>query len=85
MKCLASSKTLSERIKDEERLNAVKVVLTAVCYIALDKCGLCKKTVERLMKGASEVAESINKGYVSLDDLLETIKSEYDCELSFHK
>lgn len=85
MKCLASSKTLIERVKEEEQMRALKVVLTAVCITAFDKCGLCRKTVEKLMNGVSNMADNINKGYISLDDLLETLKDEYDCELKFIK
>lgn len=83
MKCIASNKTLTERLKDEERLNAVKVIITAVAATALDKCRLCPNTVEKLINGAADKADSINKGYITLEDLMLTLKEEYDFELKF--
>lgn len=83
MKCAASNETLKERIKDEERLNAIKVIMTAVVVTALDKCRLCPSTVEKLINGAVDKADSINKGYITLDDLTFLLKKEYDFEIKF--
>lgn len=83
MKCAASNKSMIERIRDEERQTAIHVIVTTVAVTAFDKCGLCKKTVEKLLLGAIDQADSINKGYIKLSDLEDAMKEEHDFQIRF--
>lgn len=83
MNCVASNKTLTDNIKVKQRDLVIRVLTTAIAATALDKCGLCKNTVEKLLLGAVNQADSINKGYVKLADIEQMLKEEYDFQIHF--
>lgn len=83
MNCVASNKTLTDNIKVKQRDLVIRVLTTAIAATAFDKCGLCKNTVEKLLLGAVNQADSINKGYVKLSDIEQMLKDEYDFQIRF--
>jgi hypothetical protein len=83
MKCFATNETLIDKVRAEERERAVQIMAITVAATALDKCGLCKNTVEKLLLGAVDKADSINRGYVKVSDLTAIMKEEYDFEIKF--
>lgn len=83
MNCFATNPTLIDKIRAEERERAVQIMAITVASTAFDKCGLCKNTVAKLLTGAVDKAESINKGYVKPEDLTAVMKEEYDFEIRF--
>ena len=84
MKC-AANKSVIEKIRAEERATVIHVMAVTVAATAFDKCGLCRNTVEKLLKGAIDKADSINKGYAKLDDYIQAMKDEQDFEIFFTK
>lgn len=83
MKCAASNKSVIEKIRAEERQNAIHVMAVTIAATAFDKCGLCRNTVEKLLKGAIDKADSINKGYAKLEDYEQAMKDEHDFKIVF--
>lgn len=83
MKCAATNKRLISKTRDEGRLDAIQVMAITVAATAFDKCGLCRNTVEKLLRGAIDKADSINKGYINLDDLIKAMKEEHNFEIRF--
>lgn len=83
MNCVASNKTLTDNIKVKQRELVIRVLTIAIAATAFDKCGLCKNTVEKLLLGAVNQADSINKGYVKLADIEQMLKEEYDFQIHF--
>lgn len=82
MNCVASDKTLTERIREEERNNAIKAIMVNLALAACDKCGLSKKTTEKLVKETIYGVETHNRGEVTLAEKEEILEKEYD--IKFH-
>jgi len=53
----------------------------AVALTLRDKLGFGKKRAQRFMHDTWEVFVAIDKGYLSLQDVVETVKAELDIEL----
>lgn len=70
-------------MRNEAYKTAIHVIVTTVASTAFDKCGLCKNTVQKLLQGAMDMADSINKGYIKLDDLERTMEEENDFKIRF--
>lgn len=82
MKCTASNQTLIERIRNEERTNAIKAIMVNLALAACDKCGLSKKTVEKLVKETIYGVETHNRGEVTLAEKERVLEEEYG--IKFH-
>lgn len=81
MKCAASDKSLIERIRKEERNNAIKAIMVNLALAACDKYGLSKKTVEKLVKETIYGVETHNRGEVSLAKKEEALEKEYGIKI----
>ncbi|MBE6771057.1 MAG: hypothetical protein E7547_02790 [Ruminococcaceae bacterium] len=82
MKCVASDKSLTERIRKEERDNAVKAIMVNLALAACDKCRLSKKTAEKLVKETIYGVETHNRGEVTLAEKEQVFEEEYG--IRFH-
>lgn len=83
MKCAAENKNLIQSIREQEREFATKVFMIWAATSAFDKCGLCENTVAKLLNGIMYYADSINKGYIKLEDLQDALKNEHEFEIEF--
>lgn len=77
MNCVASDKTLTERIREEERKNAIRAIMVNLALAALDKCSLSKKTTDKLIKETIYGVETHNRGEVKLSEKEEALEKEY--------
>lgn len=57
----------------------------ALALVLHDKLGFGKKRSHRLMSQVWEVFESIKSGYLTLDDVLDTVKNELEIDLEAQK
>lgn len=73
-----------ESIIEERTRDAIDYTVrqySAVLALCLrDKLGFGKIRVQRFLQDVNEVFDSIIKGYLSLDDVIETVKQELDLE-----
>lgn len=78
MKCLASQpKSEAEKIKWNAVYNSTRVILIALASVLTDKYGYGRQKVHQVIRSIEDRADSINKGYIKLDDLEEVLRDEY--------
>jgi len=79
------SKADIKKIKDEAMTEAIDkafILMLGLPVLTMrDKFGFGPKRLERLTDEVLELYDSFNKGYLTLDDILETIKEETGLEL----
>lgn len=81
---MKSAYSVSEvnRIKAVEYKRGVKSalegVLNAVSLEMFDKQGFTREQVDAIMNGAMKTFQSIDEGYLDLNDVKQTLKEEYD-------
>ena len=67
-----------EELKSKERMNAANIINLIPLIILRDKFGFGKVRLERYLKHYQEAVESLNEGYLDLEDvqrvLLEEVK-----------
>jgi Ca2+-binding EF-hand superfamily protein len=77
------------KIKADATTQAVDTAFIMMLSIPLmvlrDKYGFGKKRLEKFSDYALELYDSFDKGYVSLDDLIEVLKEEVGVEVKFGK
>ena len=78
MKCLASqAKSEAEKIKRNAVYNSTRVILIALASVLTDKYGYGRQKAHQVIRSIEDRADSINKGYIKLDDLEEVLRDEY--------
>jgi len=72
-------------IQEIESKNAIAYTVlqysAAVALCLHDKLGFGKVRAQRFMQDVEELFDSINQDYLSLDDVLETVKNELGIEI----
>jgi len=72
-------------IQEIEAKNAIAYTVhqysAAVALCLHDKLGFGKVRAQRFMQDVEELFDSINQDYLSLDDVLETVKNELGIEI----
>lgn len=78
MKCLASqAKSEAEKIKWNAVHASTRFMLIAMASVLTDKYGYGRQKVQQIIRSIEDRADSINKGYIKLDDLEEVLRDEY--------
>lgn len=52
-------------------------MLIAMASVLTDKYGYGRQKVQQIIRSIEDRADSINKGYINLDDLEEILRDEY--------
>ena len=65
-----------EEIRDDVTDKALRVIAYVPLIVLRDKWGFGKKRLQDFMFEFAEQVECLKKGYVSLEDMIETIKDE---------
>ena len=73
-------KVLYDATKQESIKQAVKLYSVAVAMVLHDKWGFGKVRLQRFLNQAQNLFDSIEKGYVSLDDCEKILLEECDVE-----
>ena len=83
MNCIASqSKSEAIKIKQRAVSAATRFMWVATASVLTDKYGFGKQKIKQVMKSIEDRADSINKGYISLQELEDILDEEYDIRLS---
>lgn len=61
--------------------SALKAIISCLAIELLDKHSMPTDTVCNIIENVNEQFNSINSGYLSLDDIIYTLKNEYDIEV----
>lgn len=64
---------------------ATGCIYSSVCMILHDNFGFGSARCKKLLKLVQEQVDSINKGYVSLEDIKKTVDQELDIKLIYSK
>ena len=67
-----------ERVKKKAFQEATDYAMAIFLTVLLDKEGADKEIIQRVWGEVNELCDSIIKGYVSVADLRQTLKDEYD-------
>lgn len=72
-------------ITEQEACNAIEFTVkqySAVVMLCLkDKLGFGPVRAQRFMKNVDELFDSINQGYLSLDDVIQTVEEELNIRI----
>ena len=83
MNCTASqNKTNSQKFKERAAINATRFILVATASVLTDKYGFGKQKVQQIIKSIEDRADSINKGYINIEDLEQILLDEYDIKFT---
>lgn len=85
MKCVASQPKLIDDIKRKNTRQTCHFFLVVIASVLTDKFGYTKERTIRVLEEMSERADSINKGYMSLEDLEKVLKDEYNITIGGEK
>lgn len=66
-----------EKLKKQMAVEATKYVFAIVFTVLADKENMSPDDMKRIYDEANDLSDSINKGYVKLSDLLDTMQTEY--------
>lgn len=77
MKCLANNRS-AKRIESESIDKAVRFYAVVFAYVLADKYGFGKFKLHQILKTVTTLAEEINEGRISLDELKDVLNEEYD-------
>ena len=72
-----------KRIKEEATNDGLKYAIILFFTVMRDKEGYGIKRLKRIFDEATELADSINKGYVDWKDLEKVLSDEADIQLYF--
>ena len=65
-----------EELKSKERMNAANIINLIPLIILRDKFGFGKVRLERYLKHYQEAVESLNEGYLDLNDVQKVLLDE---------
>ena len=65
-----------ETLKEAERMNAASIINLIPVIILRDKFGFGKVRLERYLKHYQEAVDSLNKGYLDLNDVQKVLLDE---------
>lgn len=85
MKCVASQSKLIDDIRRKNTRQTCHFFLVVVASVLADKFGYTKERIIRVLNEMNEMADSINKGYLNLDDLEKVLKDEYNITIGGEK
>lgn len=62
--------------------DALKLSIAIFFTVMVDKHGYTAEELKPIWHEVNDLSDGVSKGYVNLDDLQQTLKDEYDIELS---
>ena len=77
MKCLANKKS-EKKVREQTVEYVAKWMYIIVASIVTDKYGYGKQKTEQLLKSISDRADSVLKGYASIEDYEKVLNEEYN-------
>lgn len=84
MNCSAKNKSVKNHKQYSRGVeNATDGMVIMLLYVLADKYGFGHKKLMQVMKSVEYVADSINKGYVSLNDIKDSLSKEHDITIEF--
>lgn len=82
MKCAANNKGLQQNREYQKGLeDGVDGLMVMMIYILADKKGFEHQELSEMIEKITDIADSVIKGYVNLQDLKDILKEEYDIEI----
>lgn len=77
MKCAANPK-VEKNIREKTIEGTSRILYIIVASIVTDKYGYGKQKTEQLLKSIQDRADSVLKGYASIEDFEKVLNEEYD-------
>lgn len=86
MKCNHNNKQINNRKQYSRGVeNATDGMVIMLLYVLADKYGFGYKKMTQVMKSVEYTADSINKGYISINDLKDILDKEYGITVDFKR
>ena len=86
MKCSQNNKQINNRKQYSKGVeSATDGMVIMLLYVLADKYGFGYKKMTQVMKSVEYTADSINKGYISMNDLKDTLFNEYGITVNFKR
>lgn len=70
-----------ERAKTDAQAEAINIAMAIFFTVLCDKEHADKEIMRRVWDEVNDLSDSISKGYVSVSDLRDVLKREYDIEI----
>lgn len=78
MKCSQNNKKVREHKQYQRGIDtATDGMIIMLLYVLADKHNFDDKQLEQALNDITYVADSVHKGYITLDDLKDTLKKEH--------
>jgi hypothetical protein len=70
---------------DKGKKDGVDCFAIMLCSVLADKWGFGKIRMQRMINQVQYVADSINTGYITIDDLIEELYEKHNIQVDFKK
>ena len=73
------------KLKNDATSIGIRYAMVIFLYVMREKEGYGDKRLKRVYDEMNDVVDSINKGYINLNDLEQVLSLEYDLTIEFQK
>ena len=76
------SRAMMKKMQDTITSEAINLAMALFLTVLLDKFGYEAEELKAVWNKVNDLSDSVAKGYVNINDLLEVLSSEYDIEIA---
>lgn len=81
--CIHLKQSDVKKLKNDATNIGVRYAMVIFLYVMREKEGFGDKRLKRVYDEMNDVVDSINKGYINLNDLEQVLSLEYDLTIEF--
>lgn len=81
--CIHLKKSDVKKLKNDVTSIGIRYAMVIFLYVMREKEGYGYKRLKRVYDEMNDVVDSINKGYINLNDLEQVLSLEYDLTIEF--
>ena len=81
--CIHLKQSDVKKLKNDATNIGIRYAMVIFLYVMREKEGFGDKRLKRVYDEMNDVVDSINKGYINLNDLEQVLSLEYDLTIEF--
>ena len=81
--CIHLKQSDVKKLKNDATNIGIRYAMVIFLYVMREKEGFGHKRLKRVYDEMNDVVDSINKGYINLNDLEQVLSLEYDLTIEF--
>ena len=81
--CIHLKRSDVNKLKNDATSIGIRYAMVIFLYVMREKEGYGDKRIKRVYDEMNDVVDSINKGYINLNDLEHVLSLEYDLTIEF--